>query len=325
MLVKCSWCQKTFNSERYGRQYCTHCGAELDVPVPGAQEAAPEPTTVRPGEGDAPTPVSAERPGEPQAQDPWAQPHEPGPQAGGAPWAGQQQPSGGGPQWGAGGGSGALPPGSWGGWGFGSDDGPPQDQPAPWDRRGELGNWPALVETWKQASLDPKRFFARLQPTGIAEAFLYAWILTTAGTVIGSLWGLPFMETFGLDATSLWAQVVLAPILTALGLFLQAGILHLVCMMLGCASRGFDGTFRVVAYAQGPAILNILPGVGGIASTVWSAVLMIHGIAAMHRTTTGKATLAIILPGLLIILCCGCVAALGIAGLGAAANDITTF
>lgn len=344
MLVKCSWCQKTFNSDRYGRQYCSHCGAELDVPVPAGREAAPEAKILHPGEQEQAAAPRAPAP-EPRhegAYDPWAQPGEPGavPPAGGVgtqgPYVGQAGADGG--QWGApyagqpgagggpwGGGGGALPPGGWGG-PFGGD-GPPQDEPAPWDRRSEIGTWPALVETWKQATLDPKRFFARLSPTGLGEAFLYGWILSTVGMLIGSLTSVPLLGLFGIESDGAWAELVGAPVLAALGIFIQAGLLHLMCMLLGCATRGFDGTFRVVAYAQGPALISIVPGIGGLVSMVWTAVLTIHGIAAMHRTTTGKATLAVMLPGLVLITCCGCGAGLAVmAGMHAmGGSGITTF
>ena len=356
MLVKCSWCQKTFNTDRYGRQYCSHCGAELDVPVPEAHAPAPEARTVQPGEGQHP---AAQPPPQSPAHDPWAQPGEPGAWPGAAgqqgpgtpqqPWGAQQGP--GTPQqpWGAqqgtggpppayvppgawgGGSGGAPPPGGWGGgyggpgghgyggaggYGYGGD-GPPQDELAPWDRRNEIGTWRALVETWKQASLDPKRFFARLTPVGLSEAFLYGWICSTVGLVLSSITSMPLFGLMGLDSGGgWWGELVAAPIGAAIALFLQAGLLHLVSMMLGCGSRGFDGTFRVVAYAQGPAILQIVPGIGWLVSTVWTAVLTIHGQAAMQRTTTGKATLAVMLPGLVALFCCGCglVSALGSLG-----------
>jgi len=396
MLVKCSWCQKNFNSERYGRQFCPHCGAELEIPEPGAQEAVPDATTLQPGQGAGAGAQRQQGAGATQYFDPWAQPGEPGawpgrggqqggaaqPPGAGRPWtpggaAGGQpwspgQPAGGttsgsarapgsvppggatpapggwatpagsgmapdgsvppGGRWnvsagggeppggGAGGGwatppGGGLPPGGGvppgGGWippaggGF-PPDGPPQDQDAPWERRGELGLVRAFVETWKQASLEPSRFFARLKPTGIGEAFLFGWICSTLGGLLAGVWNVPLSLYGDGDPVAAWAPVIGAPVLSALGLLVNALLLHLACMLLGAASRGFEGTMRVVGYAAGPSLLSVVPFVGGLAALVWTAVILIHGIAAMHRVTTGKATLAVVLPGLVLILCCGC-------------------
>ncbi|WP_373046675.1 YIP1 family protein [Vulgatibacter sp.] len=343
MLVKCSWCQKTFNSERYGRQFCPHCGAELDLPLPGASEAVPEPRMVQPGEGagqqqpvEGPEVVGGGQPGAPRF-DPWAQPGEPGAHPGSGPrqqapsapqWgAPPEQPGPGTPQWGGGalppGGGhppgGALPPGGGGGggWGGGGWEPPeaPQEEESPWERRSELGAWNALVETWKQASLDPKRFFARLKTTDIGEAFLYGWILATLGSFLGGLWAVPLTLMTEGEPLAAWGQVAVSPIFSAIGLFLGAGLIHLGCLVFGCANRGFDATFRTVAYAQGPQLLNVVPFVGGLAATVWIAVITIQGLAAMQRTTTGKATAAVLAPGLVLLLCCGCAAAVGLMGI----------
>src|SRR5690606_3776604 len=205
MLVRCSWCEKDFHSDRYGRQFCPHCGAELDLPAPAAQEAVPTPRTLQPGEGGGPG--------------------------------------------GAGGGGFGGPPG---GGGFG--EGPPQDEDAPWEQRDRLGFLPALVETWKRASLDPKAFYARLRTTGIGDAFLYGLILSTLGTALAAIWSLVLSGFTGEDPVVGLGQLVASPIFAAIGLFVGAGLVHLGCMVFGCANRGFDATFRAVAYAQGPQI-----------------------------------------------------------------------
>jgi len=255
MLVRCSWCEKDFHSDRYGRQFCPHCGAELDLPAPAAQEAVPTPRTLQPGEGGGPG--------------------------------------------GAGGGGFGGPPG---GGGFG--EGPPQDEDAPWEQRDRLGFLPALVETWKRASLDPKAFYARLRTTGIGDAFLYGLILSTLGTALAAIWSLVLSGFTGEDPVVGLGQLVASPIFAAIGLFVGAGLVHLGCMVFGCANRGFDATFRAVAYAQGPQILAIFPFLGGLAAAVWTTVLTVHGIQAMQRTTTGKAIAAVVVPGLVIASCC---------------------
>ena len=44
MLARCARCQGTFSTERYGRQTCPHCGAELILPPPPGTPTEPEAT-----------------------------------------------------------------------------------------------------------------------------------------------------------------------------------------------------------------------------------------------------------------------------------------
>ena len=41
-------------------------------------------------------------------------------------------------------------------------------------------------------------------------------------------------------------ELILAPVLVVVGLFLVSGIIHLCLMLLGGARRGFEATFRVM-------------------------------------------------------------------------------
>ena len=51
---------------------------------------------------------------------------------------------------------------------------------------------------------------------------------------------------------------------------------------------------------------------GGLIGVVWGIVLQVIGLATLHKTSQGKAALAVLIP---IVLCCVCVAAvIAIAG-----------
>lgn len=271
MLVKCSWCQNTFNTDRYGRQFCPRCGAELEVPIPGGT-GAPETVTVQPGEGQGPP-----------------QPAQPPPQQTAPP------PQGPPPEW---------------GWDVAGEG--PQDRSAPWERRDQLGFFPSLIETWRQACLEPHRFFGRLKSEDLTSAFLYAWIVSSvggiAGAIVGAAASLPFArwvgETSGFG--SVIAELLSVPFGTAIAIWISAALVHLGCLVLGCARNGFEATFRAVAYAQGPMVLSVIPFVGWLAGMVWSTILMVIGVTHLQRTTSGRATAAVVLPGLVLFGSCGC-------------------
>ena len=72
--------------------------------------------------------------------------------------------------------------------------------------------------------------------------------------------------------------------MTVLSLFINAGITHVMLLLLNGARRGFETTMRVAAYAHGSAaMLNLVPLCGGIIGSIWALVVVIIGIAAGAR------------------------------------------
>lgn len=266
MIAKCSRCQNTFTTERYGRQFCPTCGAEVLLPAPGEEPSA----------GAAPDPFVSGQPGY------------------GAP----------------------PPPG-----GGGDYMGLPQDQDAPWDRRSELGIGSAFIETWKGTALSPGSFFARLKVEDTTSAFFYAWICAAFGGFFGQLWNILIFEVAAgarPEPAAIIGRLIGAPIGAAIGVWIAAGIVHLGCMLFKCSERGFPATFRAVAYAQGPALLQVIPVIGMLGG-FWTLVIQVFALSRMQRTTTGKAAAAILVPILaLTVCCCGIIAAAVGAGIGAA-------
>jgi hypothetical protein len=78
-------------------------------------------------------------------------------------------------------------------------------------------------------------------------------------------------------------------------------LLHLFLALFGGANQGLTVTLRVVAYAQAPVILAVVPLLGCVGG-IWGLVLYIVGLAAAHRTETWRSALAVFAP---VILCIG--------------------
>ena len=209
---------------------------------------------------------------------------------------------------------------------------PPQLQPLPWEQPG----YPALeglYETAKLVLTAPSQAFARMSLTGtLGKPILYAIIFGWIGVVARQIYSIAFrsvinnfmgsfhmpgpmgMRGFQVPILVSVAAMIFAPVLVLIGVFIWSAIVHLFLMLVGGAKTGFASTVRVVCYAGAVQILQVVPFCGGLIALVWGLVLYIIGLAVAHRTTQGKAALAVLLP---VVLCCVCVAALA-AAFGAA-------
>jgi hypothetical protein len=208
----------------------------------------------------------------------------------------------------------------------------------PWDQRERIGFFAALAETTRQVLTEPGAFF-RAMPVagGLASPLLYAVVIGWVGlaaaafyqaifhSVVGSTWaglggGRPEIAALLAWAES-WlgfvVQVVFGGIAVVIGLFVAAGILHVVLMLLGGARRDFEATFRVVSFSQATSILFLVPFCGQLVGGVWCLVLYVLGLAEAHGIGHGKAALAVLLP---LALCCCCCAGLAFLFAGALAS-----
>ncbi|MCB1057826.1 MAG: YIP1 family protein [Acidobacteria bacterium] len=210
----------------------------------------------------------------------------------------------------------------------------PTTELLPWERRQELGFAPALIETIKLLVTSPQQAFARAERTGdYASPILFAVIVGWLGIIVGLVWqmlfgSLNFLSMMGnhegagtqlaLTGGIVVVYAILAPIFIVIGLFIGAGILHLCLMLvkgLDSSQTGFEGTLRAVAYSGVAQLAQVVPFLGGIIAAVWVIVLYILGFVAVHRTTTQKAVIAVLLP---VFFCCLCVILMMVLGVGSA-------
>jgi hypothetical protein len=115
---------------------------------------------------------------------------------------------------------------------------------------------------------------------------------------------------------SLVVNLFFGPVFIVVGMFVVSGILHVVLLALAGGGRGFEATFRVVAYNHAVSLFNLVPVCGGLVGLVAALVLTIIGLSEAHQITRGKAAAAVLIPFLL--LCCCCVAAIALAAFGVA-------
>jgi hypothetical protein len=317
MLARCARCQGTFTTDRFGRQFCPHCGSELDLPDPNAPRPPPPS-----GSGEAPPPFAAPPSGGGELPPP-----PPPPPGGYGPPGGPGSGGFGGPP------PGGYPPPQGGGWGPppGAPRGPgpfESELPAPFAERQARGLFTTFFETWKLVATEPQRFFRRVRIDQTGSAVLFGVIAATFGNVIQGLYSwvsgrqtMMAMERAMHDVppeaaevmrkiTEIFAgpavlfSVVLSPVMAVIGIYLTAAIVHLLLMLFRGADRGFDATLTAVGYAYGLYVLLAIPGCGSLVAVVWYLVVLVIGLGMTQRCGPGKSAAAVFAPALLVCVCC---------------------
>jgi hypothetical protein len=206
-----------------------------------------------------------------------------------------------------------------------------------WEDRSRLGALRGLFATLRNSLFNPSEFFRKMNVTGgLADPMLYALIVGMAGIMVFYFWQILLQgimpaglsqDVRGLGGISLFSGIglavmaVLTPFFIITYLFLWAGLLHLLLLMVQGAKNGFEATFRTVAYSHGANIFLLVPFCGGLIAAVWGVVVVIIGLKEAHGTSGGKAAFAVLFPA---IFCCAAAVFLLIALLGVVATSFGT-
>lgn len=196
---------------------------------------------------------------------------------------------------------------------------PPAPDVIPWEDPSRP--WTAaLGETIRLLVGRPRAAFERVPVSGdVLRPVLFAILLGSIGLFFSGMWELTVNQAVrGMFPATAWGQspeasrasalvsMLFGPLLCAVGLLAWTVLTHGALMLVGGARNGLAATLRALAYAQVASLALILPFCGGMFAMVWSIVLDVIGISALHRISTGKAVVAVFLP---LLLCCGCAAA----------------
>ena len=203
---------------------------------------------------------------------------------------------------------------------------PPAQVPAlPWESRSGRDPVGAFVETARLFATNPDEAWRITAERGGIEApLVYALVISLLGSIVSFVYRWLFVSPFARMMSGPAFQrfgwlagrrprgcgIVFFPIGAAIGIligiFICAAILHLFVLLVGAArtsASGFEGTFRVVGYASTASIAQVIPFVGGLIAIVWWIVLAVKGVQRMHRTTSGRAVAAVLLPMAVLAVC----------------------
>jgi hypothetical protein len=195
----------------------------------------------------------------------------------------------------------------------------PPSSPLPWEARETRGILPAFFDTLGLLVSRPAEAWARMKEAGdstspVVFGIAVCWLSMAVQGVLFRLVGMPLLPRFlerrfgpmgAFGGVGLAVKLLIAPFLIGLGLFIGAAILHLCCMLVGAlhdSRSGFEGSLRAVCYSEVSSLASIVPVIGSLVAVIWWIVLAVQGIQRLHRTTSGKALAAVLIP---VVVCCG--------------------
>jgi hypothetical protein len=172
----------------------------------------------------------------------------------------------------------------------------------------------SFADVVRRVVLQPVGFFAGLPRRGsLLNPLVFALICTEIAAILGGILSLAgaggaFVTGYGFQVPENQAlgefigSVVFAPIGGAIGVFVVAGVAHLlVRLVVGAPNAGFGATFRVAAYTSVSSLVSWIPFVGGILA-LYGIYLAVVGIREMHNTTTRNALVVVVLPVIVIVV-----------------------
>ena len=172
----------------------------------------------------------------------------------------------------------------------------------------------SFADIVRRVVLQPVGFFAGLPRSGsLLNPLIFALICTEISAILGGILRLAgvgegFVTGYGFqvpenqDFGEFIGSVIFAPIGGAIGVFVVAGIAHLVVrLVVGATNSGFGATFRVASYASVTSLVSWVPIVGWLLG-LYGIYLSVVGIREMHETTTGKAVLVVLIPAIVVVV-----------------------
>jgi predicted Zn finger-like uncharacterized protein len=198
------------------------------------------------------------------------------------------------------------------------DDEAPMQVPPPFEQLDRYGFFHGLFLTLKLVLLSPRLFFSVMPVgNGLSKPLTFAILVSLIQTVAQYAWGVAGLtpgvdvtaqgfQAVPYDATNGLFELMLTPAFVALSLFIISGFYHVILSLLKAGDKGFEGSFRAVAYAYAPMMTGIIPmfTVGFMAAwmflyAVWGLILTAIGLKYIHKTNYIKVIPVLLLPLLL--------------------------
>ena len=178
----------------------------------------------------------------------------------------------------------------------------------------------AFFKTSREALFSPTKFFKKVAAgQGYGFPLIYGILAGIIGIGVSTLWQWLIISRFipleGIQALpygiSLAFILVMMPICLILFILIWSALFHLFLMIVGGNKKGFQPTFRAISYTFSVFLFQIIPIIGGLIVFIYGFILTIIGVREGHGISTGRATLAVLLPFIIFIIL-GIVAAISL-------------
>ncbi len=178
-----------------------------------------------------------------------------------------------------------------------------EEKVSPWES-GEGFFW-AYIRTTKEALFSPTQFFRKVSAgEGYWSPLIYGVIAGLIGVGISMLyqWFLfagflpPQIHALIPYNLILFFSLIIIPFMIAISMFIGSAITHLCLTIVGGNKKGFQTTFRAIAYSFCAHLFDMIPFIGSFIGSVYMIILITIGVREGHQISTGKAALAVLLP-----------------------------
>jgi hypothetical protein len=171
----------------------------------------------------------------------------------------------------------------------------------------------SFVSNARKVLLNPVGFFRSIARRGdFVGPLVFAVICALISGLLSGLLGFLLAligGDIGTALVGLLSGIFLTPIVTVIGLFIGAGVYHLlVVLLIKPSNAGFEATFRVAAYVSVVQLvtwLAAIPILGllvALVAGVYSIYLSVVGIREVHASTTGRAAAVVLIPTAVLVL-----------------------
>jgi hypothetical protein len=190
--------------------------------------------------------------------------------------------------------------------------------PPPFEQLDRYGFFHGLFLTLKLVLLSPRLFFSVMPVgNGLSKPLTFAILVSMIQTVVQYAWGVAGLtpgidvtvnglQAVPYDATNGLFELLLTPAVVALSLFAISGFYHVILSVLKSGNKGFEGSFRAVAYAYAPMMTGIIPMFTAnfmagwmLFNAVWTLVLTAIGLKYIHKASYSKIVAVLLIPFLL--------------------------
>lgn len=191
--------------------------------------------------------------------------------------------------------------------------------PPPFEQLDRYGFFHGLYMTIKLVLLSPRLFFS-VMPVGggLSKPLTFTILVTMIQGMAQYIWGMAGLSpaSEGVEAVggmtgtaTALLMLLIMPAVIAMGQFFITGIYHLLLILMRADNKGFEGTFRALAYANAPIVLGLFPmplmeiEVGWMfIAAFWGLFLTIIGLKNIHKTSYAKVIPVALIPLLLAMI-----------------------